>query len=53
MRSKGGNDGIVLGVSRIEQLRENLDNLEKGPLPEEVLEALEEAWVVCKPVCPK
>ncbi|KAF8429237.1 aflatoxin B1 aldehyde reductase member 2 [Tirmania nivea] len=53
MRSKGGNGGIILGVSRIEKLRVNLDNLEKGPLPEEALEALEEAWVVCKPVCRK
>lgn len=53
MRSKGGNDGIIVGVSKLEQLQQNLDNLEKGPLPEELLKAVDEAWEICRPVCPK
>ena len=45
----GGNDGIIVGVSSEEQLVQNLKDLEKGPLPEEVLQVLDEAWLVCKP----
>ncbi len=44
-----GNDGIIIGVSSVEQLEGNLDNLEKGPLPEEVVKALDEAWLISKP----
>lgn len=39
-----GNDGILIGVSSMQQLEENIKELEKGPLPEEVLQALEKAW---------
>ncbi|OAA63021.1 Aldo/keto reductase [Cordyceps fumosorosea ARSEF 2679] len=40
----GGNDGVIVGVSSVEQLESNLADLEKGPLPEEVVRALDEAW---------
>lgn len=40
----GGNDGIILGVSSLSQLQTNLEALEKGPLPQEVVDALDEAW---------
>jgi aflatoxin B1 aldehyde reductase len=43
-----GNDGIIIGVSSKEQLDENLTHLEKGPLPEEVVKALDEAWQVTR-----
>ncbi|EMC98598.1 hypothetical protein BAUCODRAFT_119917 [Baudoinia panamericana UAMH 10762] len=45
----GGNDGVIIGVSSQQQLEQNLKDLEKGPLPEEVLKALDEAWLVAKP----
>ena len=45
-RSKGGNDGIIVGVSSLKQLEGNIKDLEKGPLPEEVVEALDKAWVI-------
>jgi len=45
----GGNDGVIVGVSSEQQLISNLNDLEKGPLPEEVLKALDEAWMVTKP----
>ncbi|KAG8630366.1 hypothetical protein KVT40_001985 [Elsinoe batatas] len=45
----GGQDGIIIGVSNIGQLEGNLKDVEKGPLPEEVVKALDEAWLVCKP----
>ncbi|KAM0438597.1 hypothetical protein ACHAPT_001349 [Fusarium lateritium] len=38
------NDGILVGVSSLQQLKDNLDNISKGPLPEEVVQALDEAW---------
>ncbi|KAJ6789064.1 hypothetical protein PWT90_00366 [Aphanocladium album] len=44
----GGNDGIIIGVSSVEQLENNLDNIEKGPLPAEVVKALDEAWEASK-----
>ena len=39
----------IIGVSSAAQLEQNLKDLEKGPLPEEVLKVLDEAWLVCKP----
>ncbi|OCK75605.1 aflatoxin B1 aldehyde reductase member 2 [Lepidopterella palustris CBS 459.81] len=47
-RIKGGNDGIIIGVSSFAQLGSNLADLEKGPLPEEVVKALDEAWMIAK-----
>ncbi|OJJ96090.1 hypothetical protein ASPACDRAFT_35318 [Aspergillus aculeatus ATCC 16872] len=44
----GGNDGIVIGVSSQAQLEQNLQHLEKGPLPDDVLEALDVAAKVSK-----
>lgn len=32
-------DAIVLGASKVEQLEQNLDIIEEGPLPEEVAKA--------------
>lgn len=48
LKIKDGNEGIIIGVSSAQQLQENLDNLEKGPLPEDLVQALEEAWQVSK-----
>lgn len=53
LRIKGGNDGIIIGVSSLDQLNSNLTDLEKGPLPQEVVEKLDEAWDIVKPYCPK
>ena len=47
-----GNDGIIIGVSSLEQLQGNLRDLEKGPLPEEVVRTLDEAWLVTKATTP-
>jgi aflatoxin B1 aldehyde reductase len=48
LKIKDGRDGILIGVSSAAQLEDNLTNLEKGPLPEEVVKALDEAWKVAK-----
>jgi aflatoxin B1 aldehyde reductase len=45
---QNGKDGIIVGVSSLEQLKGNLSALEKGPLPEDVINALDEAWRICK-----
>jgi len=36
-------DGIILGASNSEQLKQNCINSAKGPLPEEVVSCLDEA----------
>jgi aflatoxin B1 aldehyde reductase len=41
-------DAIIIGASSAKQLEENLANLEKGPLPEEVLQAFDEGWAKVK-----
>jgi aflatoxin B1 aldehyde reductase len=43
-----GRDGIIIGFSSYTQLERNLDDFEKGPLPREVVDALDEAWRVSK-----
>lgn len=45
---KDGSDGVIIGVSSLSQLDENVKDCEKGPLPEEVLQALDKAWLVAK-----
>jgi aflatoxin B1 aldehyde reductase len=41
----GGEDIIIVCASDVDQLEECLSDLEKGPLPEGVLKAMDEAWV--------
>ena len=48
----GGQDGVIVGVSSFTQLESNLKDLEKGPLPEEVVKVLDEAWLITKPTSP-
>lgn len=45
----GGNDGVIIGISSKQQLESNLADIEKGPLPDEVLKVLDQAWLVTKP----
>ncbi|CAF2728776.1 unnamed protein product [Rotaria sp. Silwood2] len=37
-------DGIIIGASSVEQLESNLKDLQKGLLPDDVVQALDEAW---------
>jgi aflatoxin B1 aldehyde reductase len=48
----GGRDGVVIGVSSFEQLESNLKDLEKGPLPDEVVQVLDKAWLITKSTTP-
>lgn len=47
-----GRDGIIVGVSSLSQLESNLKDIQKGPLPDEVVEALDKAWLVAKASAP-
>jgi len=47
-----GNDGIIVGVSSLQQLEGNIKDFEKGPLPDEVVNTLDAAWMICKPTTP-
>ncbi|KAM7219389.1 aflatoxin b1-aldehyde reductase [Rhypophila decipiens] len=44
-------DAIIIGASSAAQLEENLVNLEKGPLPEELVDAFDQGWKIVKGVC--
>jgi aflatoxin B1 aldehyde reductase len=48
--SKEHGDAIIIGASSSAQLDENLTNLEKGPLPDDIVEALDEGWLKVKAV---
>ncbi|KAJ7582807.1 Aldo/keto reductase [Mycena floridula] len=47
------NDAILIGASSIKHIKENLIDLEKGPLPLEVVEALDAAWETVRPTAIK
>ncbi|KAG0340282.1 hypothetical protein BG005_003262 [Podila minutissima] len=47
----GPNDGIIIGASSLHHLEENLKNLAKGPLPQAMVTAFDEAWEHVKPAC--
>ncbi|KAI4185836.1 MAG: hypothetical protein L6R41_003883 [Letrouitia leprolyta] len=48
----GGRDGVIIGVSSFSQLEGNLKDLEKGPLPDEVVKTLDDAWLITKATTP-
>ncbi|KAF9176698.1 hypothetical protein BGZ50_009812, partial [Haplosporangium sp. Z 11] len=48
----GANDGVIIGASSLDHLKQNLNYLEKGPLPQEMVDAFDEAWEHTKVACP-
>ncbi|PNP38524.1 hypothetical protein TGAMA5MH_09605 [Trichoderma gamsii] len=44
-------DAVIIGASSVQQLKENLTSLQKGPLPDELVAAFDKGWEVAKPVC--
>jgi aryl-alcohol dehydrogenase-like predicted oxidoreductase len=46
------NDGIIIGVSSLEHLRHNLTAVTEGPLPTEVLAAIDDAALRAQPKWP-
>jgi aflatoxin B1 aldehyde reductase len=52
LKFQDGRDGVIIGVSSFSQLEGNLANMEKGPLPDEVVKVLDDAWLVAKATAP-
>lgn len=46
-------DAIIIGASRLSQLEQNLAAVDKGPLPDEIAEAFEKAWMISKVDAPE
>ena len=46
-------DAVIIGASSVKHIEQNLIDLEKGPLPQEVVEALDAAWDRVKGVSTK
>ncbi|GBE87006.1 Oxidoreductase sirO [Sparassis crispa] len=42
-------DAVLIGASSLKHIKQNMIDLEKGPLPEEVLSVLDEAWLSVLP----
>lgn len=45
-------DGVIIGMSSMEQLDQNLSASEDGPLDERVVEAFKHAWDLVAHECP-
>lgn len=43
-------DGVIVGASNVKQLAENLDILEQGPLPQELVKVIGMAWNMVKDI---
>lgn len=41
-------DAIIIGASSTKHIEQNMKDLDKGPLPEDVVKALDEGWEGCK-----
>lgn len=41
-------DAVLIGASKLSHLKQNMDAVKNGPLPEELLAAFEQAWVLAK-----
>ena len=41
-------DAILIGASKLSHLRQNMETIKAGPLPDEVAEAVEQAWTITK-----
>lgn len=46
-------DAIIIGASRLSQLEQNITAVEKGALPDEIVQAFEKAWAISKADSPE
>lgn len=42
----------MIGASSLAQLKNNLEAIERGPLPDQVVTALDDGWKIAKSECP-
>lgn len=45
-------DAVIIGASSIAQTEQNLDIVEKGPLPESLVKEVEAVWQIAKDAAP-
>ncbi len=53
MLSEARGDAVIIGVSKLNHLKQNMDALKAGPLPEELQAAFREAWDTCRADSPE
>ena len=41
-------DAILIGASKLNHLKQNMETVKEGPLPDDVVKAFENAWAVTK-----
>lgn len=50
---KSKDNGILIGASKMSHLEQNIQSISKGKLPEDVVEAYNQAWNLCKDDSPE
>ena len=48
MLNESRGDAIIIGASKLNHLKQNMATVKAGPLPEEVVQAFEQAWAITK-----
>ncbi len=46
-------DAVIIGASKLNHLQQNMESVKAGPLPDDMLEAFEQAWMTTKPDSPE
>ncbi|KAI8719698.1 Aldehyde reductase [Fusarium sp. LHS14.1] len=42
----GPKDGVIIGASRVDQIKSNVESIAKGPLPAEVVQSMDSLWQI-------
>lgn len=45
----GAEDGIILGASKTSQIVQNVESIKKGPLPDDIVSAMDALWKTVAP----
>lgn len=53
MLDENRGDAIIIGASKLDHLKQNMESVKAGPLPENILESFEQAWEIAKPDSPE
>ncbi|MCR4895655.1 MAG: aldo/keto reductase [Lachnospiraceae bacterium] len=48
MLDSGRGDAILIGASKLNHLLQNMESVNAGPLPDDVIEAMNVAWKICR-----
>ncbi|WP_255883173.1 MULTISPECIES: aldo/keto reductase [unclassified Ruminococcus] len=52
LKSERG-DAIIIGASKLNHLKQNMETIKQGPLPDELVDAFKSAWKLCKADSPE